>query len=428
VNVKEVLVPVIVTDTKGHHVSGLKQSDFHVSEDGVPQEIVAFRTAADSASPGTAPGTGQAGGGSTGSPTGASPAPAPASKSVRHTYLICIDTLHSSFASFGRVRSALLKSLRQEQGTDTQYALMALGRDLTVVQDFTTDLAAIEAAIGSKEFTKTIQSSEATGTAVAVQQLTALMRDYCSACACESNRGGDRPGCPGVKDSVKGFLFGFEERIYILNHDFLLRLNELVKATAGMPASRSIIFISDGFNSSPGREMYGVVLGFAPRDHSFSFASRDIEPELQNILKSATRDDVRFYTLDSRGVYSTASNAEATDDVSTSVPTRSNRGNPQSVVPPTTESVNLEAASVARENNAAMARLAQETGGLFFQNSNDLPKGIATALTDTRRYYVLAYVPKNGASDGKYRRIKVEVNGADKFRVNAKAGYWANEK
>ena len=69
-----------------------------------------------------------------------------------------IDTLHSSFASFGRVRDALLKSLRQEQGTDTQYALMALGRDLTVIKDSTSDLAAIEAAIGSKGFTKTIQS------------------------------------------------------------------------------------------------------------------------------------------------------------------------------------------------------------------------------------------------------------------------------
>jgi VWFA-related protein len=75
-----------------------------------------------------------------------------------------------------------------------------------------------------------------------------------------------------------------------------------------------------------------------------------------------------------------------------------------------------------------MAQLAHETGGLFFQNSNDLPKGITRALTDTREYYVLAYVPKNEASDGKYRKIKVEVNGGDKFRVNAKAGYWATER
>ena len=425
-NVKEVLVPVIVTDPKGHHISDLKKSDFHVSEDGVPQEIVAFRTTVDAAAPVPAPDIGQAAGGVAGSPTKASPRPAPASKSVRHTYLILIDTLHSSFASFGRVRDALLKSLRQEQSTDTQYALMALGRDLTVIKDSTSDLAAIEAAIGSKGFTKTIQTSEAAGTGMAVQQFTALMRGYCSVCACESNNGTDGPECAGVKGRVRGFLSNFEDRTFILNHNFLLRLNELVRATASMPTSRSIILISDGFNRSPGRELYGVVRGFAPRDHSFWFTSRDTEPELQNVLKWATAYDVKFYTLDSRGVYSSAFAAGGTFDASSSFSNgQMGGGNPSS---PTPESVDLEAASVARENADGMALLARQTGGIFFQSSNDLPRGITTALTDSRQYYVLAYVPKNGASDGKYRSIKVEVNGGDKFRVNAKAGYWADEK
>jgi len=42
--VREVLVPVIVTDKKGHHVTGLKAADFRIEEDGVPQEITAFST------------------------------------------------------------------------------------------------------------------------------------------------------------------------------------------------------------------------------------------------------------------------------------------------------------------------------------------------------------------------------------------------
>ncbi len=46
-NVREVLVPVVVTDRKGHHVDGLKAGDFSVSEDGNPQRIVAFRAASD---------------------------------------------------------------------------------------------------------------------------------------------------------------------------------------------------------------------------------------------------------------------------------------------------------------------------------------------------------------------------------------------
>ena len=432
--VKEVLVPVIVTDSKGHHVPGLKQSDFHVSEDGVPQEIVAFRTTVDAAAPEVAPETAQPAGVPAENLPHAGPRPTPAPNAVRHTYLICIDTLHSSFASFGRVKDALLKSLRPAQGTDTQYALMALGRDLTVVKDSTTDMAAITAAIGSKSFTKMIQTSEAASTAMALQQFTALMRSYCSVCECESNFGGthaDQPGCSGIRSRVKAFLLSYEERTYILNHNFLLRLNELVKATATMPTSRTVIFISDGFNRFSGRELYSVVQGFAPRDQSFQFPSRDTEPELQNILKAATGNDVKFYTLDSRGVYASAFNAGNTFDASTAVsttPVQMDARNVPSEATPTTEAVDRQGASVARENADSMAQLAHETGGLFFQNSNDLPKGIARALTDTRQYYVLAYVPKNDASDGKYRKIKVEVNGGDRFRVNAKAGYWATEK
>ncbi|MGA2116554.1 MAG: VWA domain-containing protein [Bryobacteraceae bacterium] len=423
-NVKEVLVPVIVTDPKGHHVGNLKRSDFKVSEDGVPQEIVSFRTTVDASASETVPAPGAAAIAPAGNPLKPSPRPAPRSSAVRRSYLICIDTLHSSFASFGRVRDALLKSLRQEQGTDTQYALMALGRDLTVVKDSTTDVAAIEAAIGSKGFAKVFQTSEAASTGIAIRDFRGLMQDYCSACACESNGGGDGPECLGVKGRVRGSLFSFEERTYILNHNFLLRLNDLVRATASMPTSRTIIFISDGFNRFAGRELYGIVHGFAPRDHSFWFPSRDTEPELQSILKFATAYDVKFYTLDSRGVYSSTFSAGSTFDASVPYSAR----HAASEATPTSETVDRAGASVARENADVMAQLAHETGGLFFQNNNDLPKGITRALTDTREFYMLAYVPTNDAPDGKYRKIKVEVNGGDKFRVNAKAGYWATER
>src|SRR5580658_5392675 len=42
--VKEVLVPVVVTDGHGHHVLNLKMSDFQILEDGNPQRIVALST------------------------------------------------------------------------------------------------------------------------------------------------------------------------------------------------------------------------------------------------------------------------------------------------------------------------------------------------------------------------------------------------
>jgi len=42
VQASSVVVDVIVTDRKGRHVSGLAASDFAVSDNGVPQKVVAF--------------------------------------------------------------------------------------------------------------------------------------------------------------------------------------------------------------------------------------------------------------------------------------------------------------------------------------------------------------------------------------------------
>ena len=79
---------------------------------------------------------------------------------------------------------------------------------------------------------------------------------------------------------------------------------------------------------------------------------------------------------------------------------------------------------MARENSDVLASLAHETGGLFFENNNDLFKGIQQAFADGREYYVLAYVPENSLMDGTYRKIAVAVKNR-KWRVSAKRGYWA---
>ncbi len=426
--VREVLVPVVVTDPKGHHVTNLKQADFKVFEDGTPEDIVAFSTTTDSSSQGLSPGAVSA----TGNPS-KPPQPsgsASAGDPVR-TYLILIDTLHSSPASYTRVRDAILKVLRQEQGSDSLYALMAIGRQLKVIHDSTRDAADIAASARNSDFQKAFQASEAANTAAAVQQFTALMRNYCSACLCESNGGNTQlTQCASFQSKVQAALLSFDERMYALNQNFLLTLKELVRATATMPTARTIIFISDGFNRFPGRDLYTVLRGFAPKDRIFEDHSRDTQPELENILKLATKYDVKFYSLDSRGVYNSQFNPGNTFDAGTSfsTATQMDSRNAPSEATAATESVDRGIASGARENADVLSQLAHETGGLFFENSNDLAKGISRAIADTREYYLLAYVSKNETFDGKYRRITVEVSDPKKLHVSAKAGYWAAEK
>lgn len=411
--VRQVLVPVVVTDKAGHHVTGLKRDDFQVSEDGTPQEIVAFNTVTETVLSGARA--------ESNSIAPQVPAHTPKSSAAdaapKRTYLICVDTLHSAFTNFARVREALKAFFRQEKGGDSQYALMALGRDLRVVEDSTRNPEKILAAVKSKNFLTAIHESEAASTATEIQQFTYMMRDdYCSKCACEAfGTTTDAPACSGAKSRVQLFLTSFGERTSVLDQNFLLALRNLVAAIATMPTTRTVVFISDGFNRFPGRELYSVMDGFGPKDRSFEFNPRDTMDGLQSVLKLAIRYDVRFYTLDSRGLYTLSSLGGSTFDAST------NKG---AFIP---NEVDLNRMTVARENTDALAELARETGGLFFENNNDLLKGIQRAFADGHEYYVLAYVSKNKAEDGTFRHIAVEVK-SKKVHVNAKAGYWATKE
>lgn len=419
--VKEVLVPVVVTDGHGHHVLNLKASDFQILEDGKPQRIVALSTESSAGVPFSMDQAAAA--------KAVQVAPRGAD-SPRSTYLILVDTLHSSFANFGRVREALGKFFEKEQATDAQYAVMALGRQLKVVQDSTRDVREALAAVRTSRFSNLILDSAANNLAIAADQFTALMRQYCSFCLCESagQTGGKEMGeCSGSKVRVEAFLNSFAERTFPLNQDFLRQLSEVVKATATMPTSRTVILISDGFNRFSGRELYAILLGFGPRDRSFEFNSRDTQPELDAILKVATKNNVKFYTIDSRGLYTAGSVPGSGFDASSSssginvqVDARA-QPNLAAGVP---EAVTSSATSAARESTDVLAELAHQTGGLFFENNNDLLKGLRQAAADGREYYLLAYVPDNKTTDGTYRKIVVTVRDA-KWRVNAKAGYWA---
>ena len=400
--VRQVLVPVVVTDKKGHYIADLRTPDFEVFEDGVPQKIVALSTTATTEQP-APPAKPAISSHSTQVPIQA--------ETPRRTYLICLDVLHSAFANFGRVRAALVKFFAHEESPDSQYALIALGWKPKVILDSTRDPSAVLAAVKSKKFLDVIQDSEAASLARDKIQFYDVMGGYCAVCACDSTGSTtDQPGCSFAKGRLQLFLESSRERTSILDQNFLRGLTELVRATASMPTTHTILFISDGFSRFPGRELYAIMDGYGPKDRSFQFNPSDSEDPLKSALKLAVRSNVKFYTLDSRGLYAAASLDGNQFDASVG-----------GILP---DKVDLNNMSVAHENTDALAQLAHQTGGLFFENSNDLLRGIRRAFADGRESYVLAYVPTNKTSDGNYRKIKVAVKGKN-LLVNAKAGYWA---
>ena len=70
--------------------------------------------------------------------------------------------------------------------------------------------------------------------------------------------------------------------------------------------------------------------------------------------------------------------------------------------------------------------LAKDTGGVATFNNNDLSMGIAQAAQAVTGYYMVGYYTTNSAKDGKFRRVKVTLNGtlAADADVSYRPGYY----
>ena len=76
-----------------------------------------------------------------------------------------------------------------------------------------------------------------------------------------------------------------------------------------------------------------------------------------------------------------------------------------------------------------LAEIAEQTGGRVFAASdpNDLPSVATRIGIELRNQYVLAYVPKNGSKDGKYRQVEVKVTeptGLPGLKLRWRLGYY----
>ena len=58
---------------------------------------------------------------------------------------------------------------------------------------------------------------------------------------------------------------------------------------------------------------------------------------------------------------------------------------------------------------AAWAQLAQETGGMLFDSTNNLRQGFERIEDDLQNYYLVGYTPSNDTYDGRFRKIDVKV-------------------
>jgi VWFA-related protein len=398
VDVRQVLVPVIVKDREGHHVTGLTQADFKVFENGTEQKISAFSVQSEglNASPVT-PGV------------GGKLSPQPDISTARRTpraFVICIDALHSSAASLIGVREALRKLLRDEKPGDSQYALISIGRSVEILQNTTREPSEILKAVEDPSFQRVFlqgnRKSELKEFLSALNETRGL---------CDSPSPISQAMCEVKKKLLPQTADLIAQQDGLLTRVFLGQLRSVLEPMSRGTGRRTLILISDGFQIVPGREAYSLLAAFFPEISGVSLRTTErMQDALEPVLRMASKSNIPVYTIDSRGLY--------TDPFLDA----SNPGVSSHVGPAVESAMNDN----ANADGSTLMEIAAATGGTAFHSRNDILKGLQQAFADGRDYYLISYAPTNTDLDGKYRTITVRVRGKNTFAI-AKRGYWATE-
>jgi hypothetical protein len=161
---------------------------------------------------------------------------------------------------------------------------------------------------------------------------------------------------------------------------------------AALPGQRSVVIVSAGF------------------------LTETLQYELESIIDRALRSNVIVSVLDARGLYT-----DSTLDVTERRIATSKRADVWG-------KKNQMLIDSANRQSDGIRTIALDTGGVFFNNSNDLEAGFRQAATLPQAYYVLAFSPQNLKLDGAFHPLKVKLVPPSSFTLQARRGYYAPRK
>src|SRR6266705_5237404 len=169
----------------------------------------------------------------------------------------------------------------------------------------------------------------------------------------------------------------------------LLALQSLMQALGKLPQKKSLIYFSNGISQSGANN----------------------QSALRATTAAAVKANVSIYSMDIRGLQAFPPGGEAQS--------ASLRGQAAYSGAAVLNDLNGNAAS-----QDTLATLSSDTGGKAFFDSNDFGTVFSQVQKDSSVYYVLGFTSNNPLKDGRFRRLKVQVNRTD-LKLDFRAGYYA---
>jgi VWFA-related protein len=380
-----VVVDVVVTDSRGDPVKGLKLRDFHLSERKSPQTIRSFEenvggsgVAAPVAVPKLQPGVftnaGNAAAGST-------------------VDVLLLDTINTPMMDQSFVRGQLLQYLRSAK-PGSRIAIFGLTTRLVMLQGFTSDPEMLRRAVerSNPQASATLAEKVGGKEDVVADQLGGVKAQLSVS--------------PEMVQALADFDTTEKNVDQSLSAGYTLHgLNQLARYLAGIPGRKNLMWFSASF---PLTILPHAAIGSNPFAGSATWAA-----EYRETVDLLTRSRVAVYPIDARGLLPSttlqaSNNGDAYTQHSARALVRAERTFSDGMF----------------ESQNTMLEMAEDTGGRAIVNTNGLAQAVEKVVDAGSSYYTLSYTPTDANAHGEYRSIRVDVEGSG-YKLAYRRGYYA---
>ena len=405
-----VVLDVVVRDQRGNTVRDLRPDEIRIYEDGIEQELVAFRLRAagrvseapDDAEPGRT--------GTNRQSEGLAEETGPADEDARHVNLVTLvfDQLGPDGRRIAREAGLALAGITDRD--DLLVSVFKVGESLALVQQFTAERELVREAVMAATGAVNTHYSGATEDLVAAVERDRQAQELLDqTIAVGSTESGARAGQLGQLADLTRMAV-----------DSLRFTQTLQREQQGNASLYSLLALSRNQQRLAGRK---TILYFSEGLQ----VPTSLEHVLRQAISEANRANVSIYTVDARGLVVDPRLESTRDTLRQSRVALERQANRRGMGAVSKEEVlALDTAEMAlrMDVQGALTDLAHGTGGTLIADTNSVGPAIERAVGDMRGYYELVYAPTNPAYDGTFREIEVKVSRPD-TRVQSRSGYFA---
>jgi VWFA-related protein len=380
-----VIVDVVVTDSHQNPVHNLKAADFTLLENKEPQQIRNFEehTALSDTKPQPIPPM----------PPGTFTnwTPTPPNSAVN---ILLLDTLNTPIQDQSFVHDQLKQYLKSSKPS-ARIAIFGLTTHLNLLQGFTSDPELLKTAINQKNSQVSPLLNDPVGGGGGLQPLSDTVSSF-----------GSAPDIADILANLKQFDAEQQSFQFQLRARYTLdALNQLARYLAGIPGRKNLIWFSGSFPIN--------ILPDGDLQDPFA-AAAGFEDEFRETTNLLTLNQVAVYPVDARGLMVSPTFSAANSG--------SQYGRDRTAA--SKEEAKFFQQTAAE--HATMLKMAEQTGGKAFINTNGLSQAAATAIDAGSNYYTLAYSPTNTKWNGSFRKIQISLQ-QQGYSLSYRRGYYADD-